>query len=163
MTAMTWTVTNVASGANEFIIFDNFEIALTDGNSVITDIDNMTIQVSLVGTTATLSFSDVSVSAAQLRNLINDMSYKNTSQDPSTADRVMTITELVDTGSNAAPGRQHGGARHCLDRACHPDQRRADAGRHRARPDLHRGRRGGRPVQRRRWPRRSKPARPSPR
>ena len=65
MTAMTWTVTNVASGANEFIIFDNFEIALTDGNSVVTDIDNMTIEVSLVGTTATLSFSGVSVSAAR--------------------------------------------------------------------------------------------------
>ena len=103
MTAMTWTVTNVASGANEFIIFDNFEIALTNGNSVVTDIDNMTIQVSLVGTTATLSFSDVSVSAVQLRNLINDMSYKNTSQDPGTADRVITITELVDSGSNVNP------------------------------------------------------------
>ena len=100
LTAMTWTVTNVASGANEFIIFDDFEIALTDGNSVVTDIDNMTITVSLVGTTATLSFSDVSVSASQLRNLIDDMSYRNTSQDPGTADRVITITELVDSGSN---------------------------------------------------------------
>ena len=28
------------------------------------------------------------------------MSYKNTSQDPGTADRVITITELVDSGAN---------------------------------------------------------------
>ena len=103
MTAMSWTVTNVASGADEFITFDNFDIALTDGNSVVTDIDNMVIQVSLVGTTATLSFSGVSISAPQLRNLINDMSYKNTSQDPDTADRVITITEIVDSGANGGP------------------------------------------------------------
>ena len=59
--------------------------------------------VSVVGTTATVSFSGASLSAAQLQTLIDGLGYANTSQNPTDADRVVTITQLVDSGSNVAP------------------------------------------------------------
>ena len=59
--------------------------------------------VSVVGTTATVSFSGASLSAAQLQTLIDGLGYANISQDPTDADRVVTITQLVDSGSNVAP------------------------------------------------------------
>ena len=40
---------------------------------------------------------------AQLQTLVNSLTYRNTSQNPTDANRVVTITELVDSGSNAGP------------------------------------------------------------
>ena len=103
LTAMTWTVTNVASGANEFIIFNDFEIALTDGNSVVTDIDNMTIQVS-VGTPRRSASPTCRCPQARCGPDQRHVPEEH-QRDPGTADRVITITELVDSAPTSARRR----------------------------------------------------------
>ena len=149
MTAMTWTVTNVASGANEFITFDNFDIALTDGNSVVTDIDNMTIHgqpcrhhrdaqlLRRVGVRAPAAEPDQ-------RHVLQE--HQPGSGHGRSGDHHHRAGRFR---CEWRRGRQHGGTGRRHDRAYHAGQRRADAGRHRARPDLHRGRRGCRHLQRR--------------
>jgi hypothetical protein len=50
-----------------------------------------------------LSFTGAALDASQIETLIDDMDYYNGSEDPTDADRVVTITELVDSGSNISP------------------------------------------------------------
>ena len=110
-TSMTLTVSNVTDGASEILSFDGTDVALTNGNAVLTSGNGLSVTVSRVGTTATVTFTGASLDATQLQTLVDGLSYSNTSQDPTDADRVVTITQLVDSGANggaddntAAPG-----------------------------------------------------------
>ena len=96
-TSLTLTVTNVTDGANEILSFLGHDLALTDGNSV------AGVTVSVVGTTATVTFPGAA-DAAALQQLIDDLAYRNTSQNPTDADRVITITQLTDSGGTAGGG-----------------------------------------------------------
>ena len=103
-TSMTLTVTNVSAGASEILSFDGSDVALTNGNSVVTATNGLTVNVSLTGTTATRDLlRRPTLDAAHLQSLVDGIAYNNTSQDPGTANRVVTITQLVDSGSNTAP------------------------------------------------------------
>ena len=108
-----------AAGASEILSFDGSDVALTNGNSVVTATNGLTVKVSLVGTTATLTFYGATLDAAHLQTLIDGMAYGNTSQDPGTADRVVTITELVDSGSERGPNDNTAALCRRLDRAYH--------------------------------------------
>ncbi|MBK1670374.1 hypothetical protein CKO28_20325 [Rhodovibrio sodomensis] len=104
VTGLTLTITNVADGAAEILRFDGSDVALTDGTSVNSTATNgLTVNVDVDGSgTATVSFSGANLSEAQLQTLVDDLAYRNTSDDPTTAsDRVVTITQLVDNGSDA--------------------------------------------------------------
>jgi Ca2+-binding RTX toxin-like protein len=97
-------VTNVTDGADEILNIDGSDVALTNGNSVVgTATNGLTVNVSLVGTTATVSFTGAALSEAELQTLVDSLTYENSSQDPTDADRVATITQLVDSGSGTAP------------------------------------------------------------
>ena len=102
-TSMTLTVSNVSAGASEILSFDGSSVALTNGNSVVTATNGLTVNVSLTGPTASLTFNGATLDAAHLQSIIDGIAYNNTSQDPGAADRVVTITQLVDSGSNTAP------------------------------------------------------------
>ena len=54
---MTLTVTNVTDGASEILSFDGSDVALTNGNAVPTATNGLIVTVSLVGNTATVTFS----------------------------------------------------------------------------------------------------------
>jgi Ca2+-binding RTX toxin-like protein len=97
---MTLTVSNVSDGAFEVLGFDGSNIALTNGNAVTTATNGLNVTVSLSSGTATLTFSGAALSAAQLQTLVDGITYINTSQDPTDADRVITITQLTDSGAN---------------------------------------------------------------
>jgi VCBS repeat-containing protein len=100
-TSLTLTVTNVTDGASEVLNIDGSNLALTDLNNVpSTATNNLSVSVSVTGTTATITFSGATLSAAQLQTLVDTLTYANTSQNPTDADRVVTITTLVDSGSN---------------------------------------------------------------
>ena len=103
VTSMTLTVTNVTDGASEVLNFDGSAVALTDLNAVTTAGNTLNVTVSLVGTTATVTFSGASLNAAAVQTLVDSLSYQNNSQDPTDADRVVTITQLVDSGANGGP------------------------------------------------------------
>ncbi|HEV2815913.1 MAG TPA: Calx-beta domain-containing protein, partial [Allosphingosinicella sp.] len=101
--AMTLTVTNVTQGVLEVLRFDDTNIALVNGNSVTTATNGLGVTVTLSGSTATVSFSGASLSTAQLEALVDGLAYRNSSQNPTDADRVVTITQLIDSGANIAP------------------------------------------------------------
>jgi VCBS repeat-containing protein len=103
LTSLTLTVSNVTDGASELLTIDGSSVALTNGNSVVTSGHGLTVNVTLAGSTATVTFAGASLSEAQLGTLVDSLAYANASDNPTTADRVVTITELVDSGSNAAP------------------------------------------------------------
>ena len=96
-TSLILTVTNVTDGASEILSFLGNDIALTDGNAV------AGVTVSVVGTTATVTFPGAA-DAAALQQLIDSLAYRNTSQNPTGADRVITITSLTDSGGTADGG-----------------------------------------------------------
>ena len=102
-TSMTLTVTNVTNSAAEILSLDGSGIALVNGNVVQTATFGLNVTVSVVQTTARVSFSGASLNASQLQTVIDGLTYRNNSQNPTDADRIVTITELVDSGSNVSP------------------------------------------------------------
>jgi hypothetical protein len=102
---LTLTVTNVADGSSEILSFDGSDVALTNGNSVNTATNGLTTNVSVTGSTATVSFTGATLSEAQLQTLIDGMTYRNSSDNPTTAgNRVVTITSVTDSGGTANGG-----------------------------------------------------------
>ncbi|WP_404422171.1 DUF4347 domain-containing protein [Thalassospira australica] len=105
--AMTMTVTNVSDGASEIIRFDGSDIALTNGNAVTTATNGLSVSVSVTGSTATISFAGVTLTSAQMQTLVDGLTYRNSSDNPTTAgNRVVTITGITDNGggsNSAAP------------------------------------------------------------
>ena len=102
-TSMTLTVSNVTDGASEILSLDGSDVALTNGNIVATAAHGLNVTVAVAGNVATVTFAGASLSAAALQTLVNNLTYRNSSQDPTDANRVVTITQLVDSGSNTAP------------------------------------------------------------
>ncbi|WP_169816637.1 DUF4347 domain-containing protein [Rhodovibrio salinarum] len=99
------TVTNLADGAGEILRLDGSDVVLTDGTSVTTATNGLTVDVSVTGGTATVSFTGASLSAAALQTLVDGLSYRNTSDAPTTgANRLVTITGVTDSGGTANGG-----------------------------------------------------------
>ena len=105
LSALTLTVSNVNDGtplgAEETLFIDGSAIALTDNNSATTTTNNLAYAVSLSGNNATLSLTAGSLSEAAMQLLINNMTYINASEAPNESNRVLTLTQLVDSGSSS--------------------------------------------------------------
>ncbi len=100
----TITVTNVTDGANEIINAGGKAFALTNGTTDTINGGFITVHVAITDTTATLTFTDSSGSPAASENILEGMSYENTSENPTEGDRVVTITSLSDNGGTANGG-----------------------------------------------------------
>ncbi|ETW10618.1 hemolysin-type calcium-binding region, partial [Roseivivax marinus] len=100
LSGFTLTVTNVADGASEILNADGTAVTLTNGTSGTTSTNSISYSVSVSGSTATVTFSGATLSTANMQTLIDGVSYQNTSNDPDTANRVVTLTSLTDSGSN---------------------------------------------------------------
>ena len=103
-TNLVLTVTNVSDGADEIFGADDFEIELTHGNSGTTTINSLSYSVSVTGSTATVTLSGVSLNATELQTLIDALNYHNHSENPNTTDRVVTLTEVKDSGGTLGGG-----------------------------------------------------------
>ncbi len=103
---MELTVSNVSGTADEIITIDGSAITLTNGTSGTTAGSSLNYSVSVSGSLATVILSAapgvVDESAAQ--NLVDAISYQTVSDDPGSSDRVITITELQDSGGTANGG-----------------------------------------------------------
>ncbi|MCR8921440.1 DNA polymerase V family protein [Dasania sp. GY-MA-18] len=64
----------------------------------------MSYNVSISGTTATITLSGGSLSATNTETLVDGISYQNTSNDPTAGNRVVTLTSLKDNGGTANGG-----------------------------------------------------------
>ncbi|WP_138429678.1 putative Ig domain-containing protein [Fodinibius saliphilus] len=105
LTEFTLTVSNIADGTDEILRFDGSDISLTDGNSVTTATNSLSTSVSVSASTATVSFNGAALSASQLQTLVDNLAYRNASDDPTTgSSRVVTITEIIDSGGTANGG-----------------------------------------------------------
>ncbi|MCJ9429439.1 DUF4347 domain-containing protein [Kordiimonas marina] len=102
-TGLTFTVTNVDSGADEYISIDGRSIGMADGSGTTTD-NSLNYSVSVSGTTATVTLTGGSLSAADFQTLIQGMHYSNASDNPGSNDRVVTITSVTDSGGTSNGG-----------------------------------------------------------
>ena len=97
---MTLTVTNVTESNSEVLTIDGSDVALGNGNAVVTTGNGLTVNVSVVAGVATVSFTGAALSAAALAAIVDAITYRNLSDNPTDADRVITITQLVDSGAD---------------------------------------------------------------
>ena len=101
ITSMTLTVSNVTDGADEMLAMDGTAVLLTDGFSVVTSGGNtLSVSVTVTAGVATVTFSGEALSTAQAQQLVQGFAYHNSSEHPTDADRVVTITRIVDSGPN---------------------------------------------------------------
>ncbi|MDE1462240.1 DUF4347 domain-containing protein [Spartinivicinus poritis] len=108
ITGLTFTVSNVSDGNSEVIVVDGVSVVLTQGNSGTTATNGLSYNVTVVGTTATVSLTGGNLSAAAAQSVIDNMSYQNNNQMPTTANRVVTLTSIQDNGGTANGGDNTG-------------------------------------------------------
>ncbi|WP_420904253.1 Calx-beta domain-containing protein [Candidatus Magnetaquiglobus chichijimensis] len=105
-TGMTLTVTNVADSI-EYLTIDGTDVALTNGNSV--GVSGGAAAVGVTAGTATVTLTGLSLSDAAMTTLVDGITYRNSSNAPTTAStRVVTITGITDNSSanaSATPNR----------------------------------------------------------
>ncbi len=96
-------VTNVVNGAAERLIVGGTPVALVAGST--TTSDGITVTVALSGTTATATLSNLAgIAPASAQTLIDGIAYQNTSDDPGSLGRAVTIVSLDDSGGTANGG-----------------------------------------------------------
>lgn len=102
---VTLTVGAIADGSNEILVVDGSDVALTNGN-VVTTTGGGGYSVSVAvdgGGVATLTITKSgNFTAAAAQTLVTGLTYKNTSTDPNTTDRTVTLTSVEDNGGGAA-------------------------------------------------------------
>ncbi|MBH3339813.1 DUF4347 domain-containing protein [Pseudomonas mendocina] len=105
ITGMTLSVTNLADGSNELLLVDGTSITLLNGNSGTTISNGISYSVSVFSGTATITLSSAAgLSAAATQTVVDGMSYRNSSDSPSTTTRVITLTSITDSGGTANGG-----------------------------------------------------------
>jgi len=97
-TGMTLTVANLGNGTSEKLNIAGTDIPLVVSNGSIAGIGSY--DISQTGNTVNITLSGLSLSETQMSALIDGMTYRNASNDPTGASRVVTITSLTDSGYN---------------------------------------------------------------
>lgn len=96
---MSLTVSNVSNGASELLTIGGTAVALNNANSgTLTGIGSYS--VSVAGSTATVTVTGMTRDQTQMNTLINGITYRNTSDNPGSTSRVVTITQVTDSGGN---------------------------------------------------------------
>lgn len=104
ISALTFTVANLADGAAERILVDGAEFQLVHGGGGALP-GGGTASISVAGGVATVTISGLARSAAQAQTLVESIAYRNASDNPSIATaRVATLTSVSDSGGTANGG-----------------------------------------------------------
>jgi hypothetical protein len=105
ITELQFTITNLWDSTTESLVADGTTIVLTDGASGTTATNALTYAVSLSGTTATATLSKAAgITSTAAQDLIDGLTYGNTSDNPGSSSRVVTITSLKDNGGTLNGG-----------------------------------------------------------
>ena len=105
ITEMTFTVTTVFNGAAEKLVIDGSDVTLTNGTSVVTTNNGTVVTVSVTSGTASVTLtSSAGLDAATAQTILNTMAYRNDSDSPNTANRVVTLSSVTDNGGSANGG-----------------------------------------------------------
>jgi plastocyanin len=104
ITALSFTISNLADGADERIFIDGTGFALTDGTGG--PAADGVVAISVTGDTATVTISGLAADAAAAQALVDSLAYRNNSNDPTVAaPRVVTLTQITDSGGTADGGQ----------------------------------------------------------
>jgi hypothetical protein len=110
---LTLTVSGLHDGSSEILSIDGSNVALSNGNSVTSSGNGLSVTVSLSGGTATVSISSSGISASTAASVINGITYRDSSGNPTAGNRVVTLTSVQDNGGTsnglASHPRQRGG------------------------------------------------------
>ena len=100
------TVSNVNDGSLERLSIDNSTVQLTNGYSVpSTSTNGMAVSVSMSSTTATVTISkSAGIDSIAARILVDGITYQNTSNNPNTSTRDVTLTYIQDNGGTSNGG-----------------------------------------------------------
>ncbi|WP_227657486.1 DUF4347 domain-containing protein [Candidatus Magnetaquicoccus inordinatus] len=90
-------VSNVTD-SSEYLSIGGTNIALSNGNQA--TLTAGTASISLSGTTATVTVSGLSMNSATFATLIDGLTYRNSSESPTSSNRVITLSQVSDSGSS---------------------------------------------------------------
>ena len=101
---LTVTLTGVVDGNSERLAFNGDSVQMTDLNSVTAG--GVTADVSFpAGTTATVTFNFTGgENETDFETFLNTLAYRNSNNNPTEGDRVVTLTALMDDGGTANMG-----------------------------------------------------------
>jgi uncharacterized delta-60 repeat protein len=104
-TSLSLTVSNLSEASSEVLVVNGAEIPLVAGSWTAGTINSfeLSVSVKIVNTTATVVISHIGLTKEELETLVNTLQYRNTSQNPTLGNRLVTISQLVDSGSNSSP------------------------------------------------------------
>jgi hypothetical protein len=103
---MTFTVSGVANGAAEKLVIDGSDVTLINGTSLITGNNSITVTVSVTSGTAIVTLSSgAGLDVATAQTVLNSLYYRNDSESPNTANRVVTLNTVSDNGGNTDGGQ----------------------------------------------------------
>ncbi|WP_164122336.1 MBG domain-containing protein [Sphingobacterium sp. xlx-130] len=95
---LTLTVANVPDGNNEILKIDGFDVPLVSGTKT-TGTNGLTVELSVTGSFMTVQLSKVGgISPAIMQGIVNGITYRNTSANPNTANRVIMLSSIQDNG-----------------------------------------------------------------
>ena len=101
---LVFTVENVTDGNDEIIVIDGENVLLSNTNLLgelntgVTLVNSYAYSVSLVGSTATVTLTTTGTSVANAQTLVDGLAYENSSDNPTTTSRVVTLTSIKDSG-----------------------------------------------------------------
>ncbi|GKV77515.1 hypothetical protein PEC106568_26890, partial [Pectobacterium carotovorum subsp. carotovorum] len=98
-TGATLTISNVAD-STEYLNINGVKVSLINGNSVTLGSGYGSASVALSAGTATISLSGATLSNADMGTLLSGMTYGNSSENPHTTARVVTLTQVTDSGAS---------------------------------------------------------------
>ncbi|WP_323666923.1 putative Ig domain-containing protein, partial [Pectobacterium punjabense] len=98
-TGATLTISNVAD-STEYLNINGVKVSLINGNSVTLGSGYGSASVSLSAGTAVVSLSGATLSNADMGTLLSGMTYGNSSENPHTTARVVTLTQVTDSGAS---------------------------------------------------------------
>ena len=99
------TVTGVNNGSDEILAIDGSDVALTQGNVLVTATNALNVSVVVAGTTATVTLSHATgITDATAQAVVDGMTYRNTSENPNPLSRAVTLSSVQDNGGVANDG-----------------------------------------------------------
>lgn len=108
LTTLTLQVGNVRDGSSEKLKVNGVEIDLSGGGNSTAGVVNgtsLSYTIAVSGTTTTLVLSHTGLTAAEVQTLVEGLAYNNTSDNPTSGLRSISITQLVDSGGSTLPDR----------------------------------------------------------
>ncbi|WP_164108661.1 MULTISPECIES: MBG domain-containing protein [Sphingobacterium] len=101
---LTLTVANVSDGNQEILKIDGFDVPLVIGTKT-TGTNGLTLDLSVSGSSVIVQLSKVGgISPAIMQGIVNGITYRNTSTNPNTANRIITLSSIQDNGGIANGG-----------------------------------------------------------